>query len=108
MVLPISPLTTSPIEGISSPLSSSSSSSLGSTSSAAGSVSFSEMAEQALAAADTTQVTANTEASKLAAGEGNVHEAALALEKADISMRLLIKSRNKLVEAYQEVMRMQV
>ena len=35
-------------------------------------------------------------------------QAAIALEKADISMRLATKVRNKLVEAYQEVMRMSV
>lgn len=45
---------------------------------------------------------------RLALGEGNLHEAALALEKADITMRLAVKTRNKAVEAYQELMRMQV
>ena len=32
----------------------------------------------------------------------------LALEKADMSMRLMLQIRNKLVSAYEEVMRMQV
>ena len=37
-----------------------------------------------------------------------LHEAALALEKADVAFRLATKVRTKLVEAYQEVMRMTV
>ena len=51
---------------------------------------------------------ANAESEKLAEGGGNIHETALALEKADVSMRLLLKARNKVVEAYQELSRMPV
>ncbi len=39
---------------------------------------------------------------------GSIHEAMIALEKADISFRAMIQVRNKLIDAYQEVMRMQV
>ena len=39
---------------------------------------------------------------------GSLHEAMIALEKADISFRTMLQFRNKLVEAYQEIMRMQV
>jgi len=39
---------------------------------------------------------------------GDIHGTMIALEKADISFRLLTKVRNKVVEAYQEVMRMNV
>lgn len=38
----------------------------------------------------------------------SLHEAVIALEKADISFRAMLTVRNKLIEAYQEVMRMQV
>ncbi len=38
----------------------------------------------------------------------NFHEAMIALEKADISFRTMMTVRNKLIEAYQEIMRMQV
>lgn len=38
----------------------------------------------------------------------SIHDAMIALEKADISFRTMMQVRNKLVEAYQEVMRMQV
>lgn len=38
----------------------------------------------------------------------NLHEAIIALEKADVSFRTMLTVRNKLIEAYQEIMRMQV
>jgi flagellar hook-basal body complex protein FliE len=52
------------------------------------------------------QVEADHEVKRLASGEGNIHEAAMSLEKADISVRLLMKGRDKIIQAYQEVMRM--
>jgi flagellar hook-basal body complex protein FliE len=39
---------------------------------------------------------------------GSLHEAVIALEKADISFRAMMQVRNKIIEAYQEIMRMQV
>ncbi len=39
---------------------------------------------------------------------GSLHEAMIALEKADISFRAMMQVRNKILEAYQEIMRMQV
>jgi flagellar hook-basal body complex protein FliE len=38
---------------------------------------------------------------------GNIHETLLAMSKADVSFRMLTEVRNKIVSAYQEVMRMQ-
>ena len=63
---------------------------------------------KAISAVDQLQTQADAEAEKVALGGGNLHETALALEKADVAMRLATKVRNKLVEAYQEVMRMSV
>ncbi len=54
------------------------------------------------------QIGADVQSRSLAMGAGNLHETMLALEKADVAMRLSMKVRNKLVEAYQEVMRMSV
>ena len=54
------------------------------------------------------QLDADAQAEKVALGGGNLHEMSLALEKADVSMRLAMKVRNKLIEAYQEIMRMSV
>jgi flagellar hook-basal body complex protein FliE len=39
-------------------------------------------------------------------GETDIHEAALALEKVDLSLRLLVQVRNKLITAYEELSRM--
>ncbi|HRT61008.1 MAG TPA: flagellar hook-basal body complex protein FliE [Syntrophales bacterium] len=39
---------------------------------------------------------------------GSLHEAMIALEKADVSFRAMMQVRNKILEAYQEIMRMQV
>ncbi len=38
----------------------------------------------------------------------NIHETMIAVGKADMAFRLTMQVRNKMVEAYQEVMRMQV
>ena len=43
-----------------------------------------------------------------AGGDVNLHDAMVALEKADIALRYTVQVRNKAVEAYQEIMRMQV
>ena len=74
----------------------------------AGASSFAESLEKAIQAVDKTQVDADQESARLAMGGGNLHETALALEKADLTMRVATKVRNRLVEAYQEVMRMTV
>lgn len=38
----------------------------------------------------------------------NIHETMIAVNKADIAFRMTMQVKNKIVEAYQEVMRMQV
>lgn len=38
----------------------------------------------------------------------NLHEAMINFEKADTALKLLVQVRNKAIEAYNEVMRMQV
>lgn len=57
---------------------------------------------------DETQRVAEQKSVEAAQGAGNVHEVALALEQADVTLKVAVKARNKVVEAYQEMMRMQV
>jgi len=53
--------------------------------------------------------TADGKLQKLAIGEyNNLHDVMLSLEKAKISFQLGLEVRNKLLEGYQEIMRMQV
>lgn len=63
---------------------------------------------QLLSGVETLQLEADDEAAKAALGGGNLHELSLALEKADIAMRVATKVRNKVVDAYHEIMRMSV
>jgi flagellar hook-basal body complex protein FliE len=39
-------------------------------------------------------------------GQGELHDATLALEKASLSLRLLVQVRNKMIQAYEELSRM--
>jgi len=55
------------------------------------------------------QSVANESIEKLAAGEiTDVHEVMVAVEKAGVAFDLMMEIRNKMLEAYQEIMRMQV
>ena len=54
------------------------------------------------------QQVADRAARQLAVGQShNLHETMIALEKADIQFRLAMAVRNKVISAYQEIMRMQ-
>jgi len=54
-------------------------------------------------------VTADSAEAALAGGtSGNIHETMIAIEKANVSFRLLTKVQSKAVAAYQEIMRMQL
>lgn len=71
--------------------------------------SFAQLLQGAVEAVDETQHNANTAARDFAIGEAqSLHDTMITVEKADISLRLLTQVRNKAVEAYQEIMRMQV
>jgi flagellar hook-basal body complex protein FliE len=41
-------------------------------------------------------------------GKADLHEAMLGLEKANLSLRVLVQVRNKLVQAYEELSRMPI
>ncbi len=44
----------------------------------------------------------------LSGGNVSLHQAMIAMEEANVSFQLMIEVRNKLLESYQELMRMQV
>ena len=71
--------------------------------------SFSDLLKQALQEVGDTQGTAEHEARNLMTGEPtDVHTAILAVQKADVSFQMMMAVRSKLIEAYREVMRMQM
>lgn len=46
---------------------------------------------------------------KIATGQlENIHEAVIATQKADIALQLTMQIRNKILDAYREIMRMQI
>jgi flagellar hook-basal body complex protein FliE len=70
---------------------------------------FAEMLGDYLKDANATMVRAQDAASAFAAGESNnIHETMLAAEEAAISLRLVGSIRNNLLDAYREIMRMNV
>lgn len=71
--------------------------------------SFAEVLSNALGDVQSKQDLADEAIRKLATGETqDVHQVMVAFEQARLSMQLLTEVRNKLVEAYQEVSRMQM
>jgi len=71
--------------------------------------SFAILLQQSLERVDGLQHEADAAARAFALGQApSVHDTMIAMEKADLSLRLTTKVRNKVVEAYQEIMRMQV
>lgn len=70
---------------------------------------FSGLLKDAIADINKLQVNADEKIAEVQLGKtANIHEAVIALEKADISFRAMMQVRNKIMDAYQEVMRIQV
>jgi len=70
---------------------------------------FGEMFQTALKEVNKLQVESDQSMVKMQTGEAsNLHEVGIAMEKADLSLRLVVQMRNKVLEAYQEIMRMQI
>ncbi|MPM27080.1 Flagellar hook-basal body complex protein FliE [bioreactor metagenome] len=81
----------------------------GSTAPAQPGKSFSQFLSNAIADVNTLQNNAEKASLDLAAGKiQDVSQAVIAAEKASIALQLTMQVRNKVVDAYQEVMRMQV
>ena len=61
-----------------------------------------------LASVDASSAGANSAIADMVQGKGDVHEAMLALQRAETTLQLTVQVRNKLVQAYQDVMRMPI
>lgn len=51
---------------------------------------------------------ANNKVASMLDGSGDVHEAMIALQRAELTLEMTVQVRNKLMNAYQEIMRMPV
>ena len=71
--------------------------------------SFSKMLDGAVQDVNAKMNVADVEQGKLITGEtNNVHQAMIAVQEASVAFSLMVEVRNKLVDSYQELMRMQV
>lgn len=71
--------------------------------------SFNQIVSQYLEETNELQLKAGEVVRQMAAGQiENVHEVMIAVEKSRVSLELVIEIRNRLLEAYRELMRMQV
>ncbi len=71
--------------------------------------SFGEVLENAIQQVSDAQQEAGTQAKQLMTGNAHdIHSTMVAIQKADVSFQMMMQVRNKIVSAYQEIMRTQV
>jgi flagellar hook-basal body complex protein FliE len=70
---------------------------------------FASALSDAMGGVNQGQQASNTTIDQFLSGEGQeVHQVALATQRAELAFELFLQVRNKVVQAYQEVMRMQM
>ena len=96
--------------GALNPLSSSQNTGMGTGSAGTdGGLGFGDLLKQALQEVNQTSGQAEEEARNLMTGQSaDMHSAMLAVQKADLSFQMMMAVRSKLIDAYREVMRMQM
>jgi flagellar hook-basal body complex protein FliE len=70
--------------------------------------SFAESLQGLLSSVDKSAGAANTAVADMVTGTGDVHHAMIALQQAEMTLNLTVQIRNKLMSAYQDVMRMSI
>jgi flagellar hook-basal body complex protein FliE len=71
--------------------------------------SFASLLGQMVSGVNAQQITANQAVSALQSGQNvPLHQAVIAMEEANVSFQLMVEVRNRLLDAYQEIMRMQI
>ena len=68
---------------------------------------FGEVIKGAIEKVDRLEKDADQSVVDLLQGKASIHETMIALQKADMSMQLLLNIRNKVIESYQNIMHMQ-
>jgi flagellar hook-basal body complex protein FliE len=70
--------------------------------------SFADSLGSLIEGVEKTQGEANTAVTGMLDKTGEVHDAMIAMQRAEMSLQLTVQIRNKLVQAYQDVMRMPI
>ncbi|RLA87532.1 MAG: flagellar hook-basal body complex protein FliE [Deltaproteobacteria bacterium] len=73
-----------------------------------GAADFSRILKEAISEVNRLQLEAEAAIKDFTVGKRGIHETMIAIEKADLSFQLMMQIRNKIIKAYEEVMRMQV
>jgi flagellar hook-basal body complex protein FliE len=74
-----------------------------------GAGSFGDMLKDAISTVNDLQKQSDQEIQKIMTGESqDLHTTVIAMQKADLSFQMMMQVRNKIVQAYQEIMRTQV
>lgn len=68
---------------------------------------FGEVIKGAIQKVDQLEKEADQSVLDLLQGKASIHETMIALQKADMSMQLLLNIRNKVIESYRDIMHMQ-
>jgi flagellar hook-basal body complex protein FliE len=69
---------------------------------------FGSSLERLVSAVEDSNAQANSAVGQMMDGTGDVHDAMIALQRADLTLQFTVQVRNKLVQAYQDIMRMPV
>ncbi|MBI5599111.1 MAG: flagellar hook-basal body complex protein FliE [Deltaproteobacteria bacterium] len=69
---------------------------------------FSKTLKDAIEKVDELQKEADKSVKEFASGKGNLEATMVAMEKASLSFQLMVQVKNKIVAAYEDIMRMQV
>ena len=70
--------------------------------------SFGKLLSEAVQQVNDVEKTSQGELQKYLSNESDLHTVMIALEKADLSFQMMMQVRNKIVQAYQEIMKSQV
>ena len=75
---------------------------------AGGGEAFADSLGKLLEGVEGSQVDANAAITNMVENNGEVHDAMIAIQRAEMSLELTVQIRNKLVQAYQDIMRMPI
>jgi flagellar hook-basal body complex protein FliE len=104
----INPLLSSPLPGVDGPVPKIGLTPVGAPG-AAPTDGFTQMLDGLVATVDAKQQASQAMTRKVLLGESDqLHQSVIAMQEASVAFSLMVEVRNKLVESYQELMRMQV